>query len=68
MFHCPACGHCHYWDSRWTNSGTEERPTLHPSIRVAGGCHFHLVDGRFHFEGDTVPEEWRGRVVEMEDF
>lgn len=29
----------------WTLSGTEERPTLHPSVDAAGIWHGFLVDG-----------------------
>lgn len=31
-FYCPACGRRHHIDDTWTVSGTDERPTVNPSV------------------------------------
>jgi len=64
-FWCPGCEemHCIYFGlpGGWTNDGTEEKPTIRPSLLVQYGtrpgdkrCHSFITDGRWEYLSDTT--------------
>ena len=74
-YYCPGCKHLHYAPSeRWHWNGSEESPTLSPSVRhftpAHDGrpeetiCHYHVRDGRIEYCGDCK-HEFSGKTVEM---
>ena len=84
LFHCPGCGGTHaYWLSQpeghsgpiWHLSGTKERPTLDPSLRVRGAsrkgkeycCHLFIRNGLIEYCGDST-HELAGKTVPMEAY
>jgi len=69
IFWCPGCGCAHYVDARWRLSGTDDAPTVRPSVLVGardGGtrCHLFVTDGRIHYLADCA-HALAGRTVEM---
>jgi hypothetical protein len=74
LFHCPACGHCHYINDTWTITGPEDKITVRPSIFVNRGranpeshaCHLYITDGKIQYLDDCT-HEYAGSTVEMVD-
>ena len=82
IIRCPGCGSGHRVPkSRWTLSGTPDRPTIHPSIVETVNptdrkdyrpdcqttvCHCVITDGRIHFCGDST-HAMRNQTVELLD-
>lgn len=72
---CPACKQAHavgIGGKAWKLTGTEERPTLHPSLLVRGGsddkhCHFWVRDGQLVYCADSK-HALAGQTVPMEPF
>lgn len=72
LYHCPACGHAHAMDSRWTFNGDFEKPTLSPSYLAYGSkttprCHCFVTNGQIRYLNDCT-HELRGQTVEMVDW
>ena len=63
VFRCPGCNTMHGFDGRWTLSGTEDAPTVRPSIVHGDHCQLYItagtieyLDGCSHsFKGKTIP-------------
>jgi hypothetical protein len=79
IIECPACGHWHVFDERWSFNGDLEKPTFNPSMLVNGGadmekyinehnprCHSFVTDGRIQFLGDCS-HNMKGQTVELPD-
>ena len=69
MFHCPGCGYCHLFETRWTFNGDMEKPTFSPSMLVNGiapdpRCHLFVRDGKIQYLADCE-HELAGKTVEM---
>lgn len=75
LFWCPGCECAHFFDERWTRTGTLERPTVTPSIRVRGpkggdgrnhaiSCHLFVRDGKLMYLNDC-DHALAGKTVEM---
>lgn len=76
-YHCPGCKHLHGVPAeRWHWNGSEDSPTLSPSVRhftPAGEhgpevthCHYFVRDGRIEFCGDCK-HEFAGKTVELQE-
>jgi Family of unknown function (DUF6527) len=61
----------------WSWNGSLDKPTLTPSVRISWDfsegrdrkhncCHFHVIDGVFHFHADCT-HELKGQKVPMPD-
>ncbi len=72
MFYCPGCDEHHWISSSWTITGTEDNPTVRPSIRARKGgginsvCHLFITDGKIHYLSDCT-HSMKGCTVEMEE-
>jgi hypothetical protein len=75
LFNCPACGVCHYIDSRWKFDGNIDTPTVTGSILVNKGslrpddpvCHSFITDGQIKFEKDST-HALAGQTVDLPDW
>jgi hypothetical protein len=75
LFHCPGCGSTHGVANGavWTVNGSEERPTLSPSVLVRFGrdmakvCHSFVRDGRIEFLTDCT-HSLAGHTVDLPDW
>jgi hypothetical protein len=65
-FYCPGCKCSHGLDSRWTISGTEDAPTIMPSVMHEGRCHLFVRDGMIQYLSDCT-HKLAGKTVPMED-
>lgn len=76
-WHCPGCGHGHgvpVGVNRWYWNGSQERPSIQPSVLVNVGkanpmvplCHVFITNGFINFLPDCT-HALAGQVVEMED-
>ncbi len=74
---CPGCGHAHSVPAeRWHWNGSEESPTLEPSVRhfiMKPGtlaettiCHYHLRKGVIEYCGDCQ-HNLRGQNVPLQE-
>lgn len=83
---CPACNELHDFavdkpflnGSRWTFSGTKERPSLTPSMNIRVGpfpagvkkagqfevCHYFLREGQLIYQGDCT-HALRGQTIAL---
>lgn len=75
IFWCPGCGCCHYVNASWTRSGSDDAPTISPSILVRGHdndtgkdtrCHLFVKAGQLVFLADST-HELAGKTVPMVD-
>ena len=72
-FYCPACKNYHWINDTWTLTGTEENPTINPSIRVSGMvagnpngiCHFFVRNGYIEYLSDCT-HDFAGNKIMME--
>jgi hypothetical protein len=71
IFWCPGCECCHYVNAAWTRTGTDDAPTIRPSILVRGHeagedtrCHIFVTGGQIQFLGDCT-HELAGQTVPM---
>jgi hypothetical protein len=95
FFWCPACSESHSVETagkdskpapgrpRWTKTGTDERPTFHPSLRVFDipgttaeksakriwntQCHLWVREGRIEYCADS-PHAMKGTTIDMVDY
>lgn len=57
-FYCPGCNQAHVielGEKKWKLSGTDEKPTIEPSVLATGTntrCHVVIVDGVLNFQSD----------------
>ena len=72
---CPGCKHLHGVPAdRWNWNGSEESPTLSPSVRhyyhhpttrvETTTCHYHLRNGKIEFCNDCQ-HDLKGQTVEL---
>jgi hypothetical protein len=75
MFYCPGCKCSHgvpiTGRQAWAFSGTDDCPTLFPSLRIIGrdgvsSCHLWVTNGKLQFLPDSQ-HEFKGQFVDMED-
>lgn len=79
-FNCPGCDQWHRvpvtGPNKWTWNGSDESPTLRPSVKCAWTygendekrcCHFFLKEGKIQFCGDCT-HDLKGQTVEMPEF
>lgn len=75
LFYCPGCEcyhgvwltHKNEMGAIWTMSGSEECPTIRPSIEIKNsGCHLYITSGQIEFLNDCT-HAFAGRTVPMED-
>jgi Family of unknown function (DUF6527) len=73
VIYCPGCDEYHVIDTRWTFTGTLDKPTFRPSLLVWQGntnkerrCHSFITDGRIQFLGDCY-HALRGQTVDLPD-
>lgn len=68
-FWCPGCKELHVINDTWVFSGTGEKPTVKPSVRVSSSdktkCHLFLTDGQIQFLSDCL-HELAGKTVPMQ--
>lgn len=72
-FWCPACEQAHAFNASWQLTGTEDKPTVRPSILVTGGdkgisCHIVITDGMLAYQTDNCTHELAGQTIPMEKF
>ena len=74
-FWCPGCEQSHAFGTSWTISGTEEMPTVSPSIlvrwdfgpeRTPRRCHSFIKDGSIQFLNDCW-HKLKGKTVPLTD-
>lgn len=69
VFWCPGCNCGHAIDSRWTISGTPEKPTVRASVlhgqNEGTRCHLFITDGQIKFLSDCG-HALAGKKVPME--
>ena len=74
-FWCPGCKCGHYITDAWKITGTDEEPTVTPSVLVKGAvgnpprtirCHLFIKQGMIQFLNDC-DHELAGQVVQMEE-
>jgi Family of unknown function (DUF6527) len=72
-FWCPGCDDLHQVDSTWQISGTEEAPTISPSVLVEYGnhagakrCHSFVREGRIEFLSDCTHDS-TGKTLPLAD-
>jgi hypothetical protein len=72
-FECPGCGSIHFCpidNDGWKLTGTDEKPTLRPSVRTMMGndhrCHLYITDGEIQYLGDC-DHDMAGKTVPMRD-
>jgi hypothetical protein len=58
LFFCPGCKENHWIrvaPGHWSLSGSDDEPTVSPSVLVSGGilCHSWIRGGQFHFLTDS---------------
>ena len=72
FFYCPACKTKHAINVSWTISGSEDKPTVNPSVLTTGGsdpkyrCHLYIRNGKIEYLGDCS-HDMKGKTVDMED-
>lgn len=79
---CPACGHWHVLDARWTFNGNMDNPTFTPSLMCKTGkyvnpnydgegdssvCHSHITDGNISFCSDST-HPYAGQTLPLPHF
>lgn len=73
IYYCPGCKQYHQINSTWTITGTDEEPTVNPSILVRGYlneqiqngvCHSFIRKGKIEFLSDCS-HELKGQTVSM---
>lgn len=74
IFWCPGCECAHFVNASWTRSGTDEAPTIRPSILVRGHvggkggtptrCHIYVTNGQIRFLSDCT-HKLAGQTVPM---
>lgn len=81
MFKCPGCMCVHRFNSTWQVSGTEDAPTVTPSILVTGWvnasdtelgsrqvrCHSFITAGKIQFLDDCV-HGLKGKTVPVPEW
>lgn len=70
-FYCPGCEMYHGIDKTWQITFSEEKPTVHPSVRVQyyNGkkdmtCHLFIKDGKIQYLMDST-HNLAGKIVDM---
>lgn len=70
-FYCPGCKCSHFVDYRWTITGSEDKPTVNPSILVNWNwigvpirCHLFIRDGQIQYLSDST-HEYSGKTIDM---
>lgn len=73
-FHCPGCEYVHSINvgrNGWVLSGTEDSPTVSPSILATGAgvlrCHSFIEGGKIRFLTDC-DHSLAGQTVELPDW
>lgn len=71
LFWCVACDECHWFNTSWTLSGTDDKPTVNPSIAVSMPptpylCHSFIRDGQIEYLADCN-HKLAGQTVDMVD-
>ena len=69
IIECPACGHGHLFDDRWTFNGNYDKPSFSPSMLVNAGepdrrCHSFVTDGKIQYLDDCF-HEFKGKTIEF---
>lgn len=77
VFHCPGCECGHRFLVRpnpqyadkpvWRWNGSEDSPTLTPSLNYVGVCHSFVTDGKIQFLGDST-HKLAGQTGEIPDW
>lgn len=73
QFWCPGCENAHYFDDRWTRTGTDDAPTFAPSLLTRGAdskngtCHLFLTAGQLSFLADST-HSLAGKSVPLPDW
>ena len=78
-YHCPGCQRLHGVPAeRWHWNGSEESPTLDPSVRhytpedkeqnrpEVTHCHYHIRKGVIEFCGDCKDHSLSGQNIELQ--
>lgn len=77
QFWCPGCDQVHAVNGTWKFNGSDEKPTLEPSIKVTGVkdfddptptcCHSYVTDGRIAFLPDCT-HALKGQTVDLPEW
>ncbi len=77
LIFCPACGHGHKFDERWTFNGDYDKPTFNPSMHSnppgpkhavrAPSCHSFVRNGKIEFQNDCT-HDMAGQTVDLPEF
>lgn len=74
MHWCPACSSLHGIETEpqyegcpiWTFNGDHDKPTFHPSINLAGRCHYFISDGKISYCPDSQ-HHLAGKTMDLPD-
>jgi hypothetical protein len=78
LIQCPACHCAHGFDGRWVWNGSEESPSLSPSmnirweaivdgVEVVNICHSYVTAGRIRYLSDCT-HSMAGQMVDLPDW
>lgn len=71
-FWCEGCDHAHQFGTSWNITGTDDKPTVSPSILVTyngeppSRCHSFIREGRIEYLSDCT-HALAGKTVDLPD-